>query len=162
MPTAPSNGCSCRWTTWSPGWPLSARKVRSRRIQSCKECDTTLINHLSPFLLLPILLYKQPSCPHITFSLPAGNLKSSHSVVVFISLNTFFPLLSIFPSSHCQLSSCCLVAAVCMCVCVDLGVFPENYFDLSHSPDVCSPHYERAAWLVLLPSTLTDGGWAGG
>lgn len=25
--TAPSSDCNCRWTTWSPGWLLSARKV---------------------------------------------------------------------------------------------------------------------------------------
>lgn len=47
---------------------------------------------------------------------------------------------------------------VCVCsMCVDVGVFPEEYFDLSQSPDVGSPLHEGAAWLASPPSTLTGG-----
>lgn len=43
-----------------------------------------------------------------------------------------------------------------MCVYVHVGVFPEEYFDLSQPPDVGSPPQERAAWLASLPSTLRE------
>lgn len=38
-----------------------------------------------------------------------------------------------------------------------IGVFPEDYFDVSQPPDVGSPLRERAAWLVSLPSTPSEG-----
>lgn len=47
-------------------------------------------------------------------------------------------------------------------MCVDVGVFPEEYFDLSQSPDVGSPLHEGAAWLASPPSTLTGGLGGGG
>lgn len=55
---------------------------------------------------------------------------------------------------------------MCVCACalarLGIGVFPEDYFDLSQPPDVGSPPHERAAWLALLPSTLRGGGLDGG
>lgn len=51
-----------------------------------------------------------------------------------------------------------MCVCVCMHVCVEVGVFPEEYFDLSQPPDVGFPPHEGAAWLALLPATLREGG----
>ncbi len=56
----------------------------------------------------------------------------------------------------------CVCVRVCARACAGVGVFPEEYFDLSQPPDVGSPPHERAAWLASLPSTLREGGRDGG
>lgn len=95
------------------------------------------------------------SCPSLT----AANLKR----LPFNSLPCFLSSLSAF--SGWQLSPRCWVAAVCVRACklLDVGAFPEDYFDLSQSPDVGSPPHVGAAWLAPLPSTLTgEGGYLHG
>lgn len=122
---------------------LQMDNLESRVALECKEGES----ERETFPLWPSFF---PSSSLFT----ATNLKSSN----LTARSSFLSPCSAF--SRCQPSPCCWwqqVVPECVRVChmcADIGVFPEEYFDLGQSPDVGSPPQEGAAWLASLPCTL--------